>query len=140
MTNVSALQFARAEYPEDFQMVRQGVLLARWMARGFTVVLMVLVIALVIGEGMPNLLNRPGFEVLQLFAFAVVLAGLLIGFRWELLGGVAVLSGLVVFYLINLAAVGKVPGGLFPWFFIAGLLFLVSGLSSRKRSEADRSN
>lgn len=119
---------------------QRWVLFARWTARGIAAVLMLVVVAFVIGEGMPNVLQATPSEILQFLAFTVVVAGLLIGFRWEFLGGLTVLGGLVVVYTMNVAATGKVPGGAFPWFFIPGLLFLVSGLSSRKRSEADRSN
>jgi hypothetical protein len=117
---------------------RRGRFIARWTARTLASGLVLLVAAIAVGHGLPNLSQATAPEALQFLAFAVILAGLLAGFRWEVLGGAAVLGGLAAFYAMNVAATGKVPGGAFPLFVIPGLLFLVSGLTSRagRRTQA----
>ena len=70
-----------------------------------------MVVAFAVGEGVPNPLRLTAPECIQFSAFGIVLAGLLVGFRWEVCGGVAVLGGLAVFYATEVAAAGRVPGG-----------------------------
>jgi hypothetical protein len=72
-------------------------------------VLVVLVIAPAIGQGIPNLLQANATEGVQFLAFSVIMAGLLVVLRWELLGGAAVLGGLAIFYALNVVANCKVP-------------------------------
>ena len=60
-------------------------------------------------------------------AFLVALTGMLVLWRWELVGGVMVVAGMVGFYAINFAATGRSPGGwVFPICFVPGILALAS--------------
>jgi hypothetical protein len=103
-----------------------AVHMVRWSARVSALALLGLVALLCFGEGMPNLLRASLAENLQFLAFAVVLAGLVRGWRWEGLGGALVVGGLGGFSALNYLAVGRLPSGAFPLFFVPGLLYLAS--------------
>jgi hypothetical protein len=105
---------------------------ARWAARVTAALLVLLVAAFVIGEGLPDPRRLSAAEAGQLVALLTMVLGLLAGFRWEVLGGAAVLTALAAFYLINVAKVGKIPGGAFPLFAVPGLLYLISAALRRR--------
>ena len=98
----------------------------RWTARvvgSFTVALFTIFVA---GEGLhPSLLTRT--EMVIFVALFVTLAGLVVAWNHEGLGGAMSVSGLIAFYLLNFAASGRWPRGvIIPMMFIPGLLFLAS--------------
>jgi hypothetical protein len=99
---------------------------ARWAARVTAALLVLLVATFAIGEGLPDPRRLSAPEAGTSLALLIVVLGLLAGFRWEALGGAAVLAGLAAIYVINLASVGKIPGGAFPLFAVPGLLYLIS--------------
>jgi hypothetical protein len=79
-----------------------------------------------IGQGF-NPLHLRGSEIALGSAFLVALTGMLVLWRWELVGGVMVVAGMVGFYAINFAATGRWPGGwVFPICFLPGILALAS--------------
>jgi hypothetical protein len=96
----------------------------RWVARGVGACTVGLFTMIAAGEGMqPLLLSRS--EMLMFSALFVALAGLVIAWRHEGLGGAMSVAGVMAFYLLNFAARGRFPGGFFfPMMFLPGLLFL----------------
>ena len=96
----------------------------RWMARGIGVCMVGFFVVFVAGEGLhPSLLSRS--EVLMSVALFVALAGVVIAWRHEGLGGAMSVAGMLAFYLLNFTATGRWPGGfIFPLMFVPGLLFL----------------
>jgi hypothetical protein len=60
--------------------------------------------------------------------------GLLLGWKWELYGGLLTLCGVAAFYLLDYLFSGTLPRG--PFFLIfasPSLLFLYCGLQTRKK-------
>jgi len=109
----------------------------RWVARGSALLLFALVVLFAIGEGLPNPLTVSAVVNVQCLAFVILLAGLIAGWRWEGLGAGLVLGGLLLFHLVNFISAGRLAGGLFPVFFIPGVLFLVCFLIDRKKPKAE---
>lgn len=66
----------------------------RWMARIIGTVLAASVVFIAIGEGMPNPMTQTAIVQLGFVALALILVGILIGWRWELAGGSLSLVGL----------------------------------------------
>ena len=92
-----------------------------------------LILLLFIGEGWSEgfgfLLEISLRESLMLTVFALVWVGLLLGWKWELLGGILTLGGMLVFYLLDYTFSGTFPRG--PFFILLagpGLLNLTTGL------------
>ena len=92
--------------------------------------LVTLVAMIAIGEGMPNPLTQPPAVQVGFLAMALLLAGMLVAWRWELTGAVVSLGGWCLF----MGAV--VPAGRMNWFVAAlaipGLLYLGSALIRRR--------
>jgi len=95
---------------------------------GTSLVLLTLIIA--IGEGMPNLLAQPVGVQVGFLALALMLLGILAGWRWELSGGIISLFGWCLFFV----AVINSPRRL-NWFVVAlalpGILYVTSALLRR---------
>ncbi len=96
----------------------------RWVARGVAACMVGVFAMIAAGEGMqPSLLSRS--EMLMFIALFVALAGMIVAWRHEGLGGAMSVAGVMSFYLLNFAATGRFPAGLFfPLLFVPGLLFL----------------
>jgi hypothetical protein len=85
-----------------------------------------------LAEGLDPLLHMSFRETAMMAAFGAVWLGLVLGWRWELYGGLLSLCGLAAFYLLDYAFSGAFPRG--PYFLILAspsLLFLYSGLRTR---------
>lgn len=114
----------------------QTVTVIRWIARLSAGLAAALIAFIFIGEGMGDgfaaLQQLTGPEISLMFAFLAVWVGLLLGWHWELAGGLLIVGGTLVFYLLNFAFSGHWPGG--PYFLILaapGLLFLFCGWLAR---------
>ena len=109
----------------------------RWIARvsaGFSAALILLIF---IGEGLTGgfepLLHMTVRETLMMIAFIAVWLGLLLGWKWELYGGLLTVCGVAAFYLVDFLFSGTLPGVLLPLIFaLPSLLFLYSGYQTRK--------
>jgi hypothetical protein len=69
----------------------------------------------------------------MMVAFAVAWLGLLLGWKWELAGGLLTVCGVAAFYLLDYLFSGTFPRG--PFFLLLaspGLLFLYCGLQARR--------
>ena len=104
--------------------VAQTVL--RWTARILGALLAGLVFLLAVGQGV----RLQDFDVVtgsMMVVFLVALAGMLVLWRSELIGGMMVLIGMGGFYAINYMSSGDLPGGwVLPVCFLPGVLALVS--------------
>ncbi len=113
----------------------------RWIARissGFAAALIVLIF---IGEGLIKgfepLLHMTARETLMVVAFIALWLGLLLGWKWELYGGLLTACGVAAFYLVDYLFTGTLPGVLLPLIFaLPSLLFLYCGLQTRKKPGA----
>jgi hypothetical protein len=120
------------------------VTIVRWIARFLALLSAGVILLFFIGEGLTqeggSLLHLSTREASMMVAFAAVWLGLVLGWRWEVLGGLLTVGGLVAFYVLDYAFSGTLPRG--PYFLILaspGLLFLYSGLRTRKRPDTDPS-
>ena len=102
----------------------------RWLARIIGSSLVVFVVIIAMGEGMPNPFTQPAMVQVGFLALALNMIGILAGWRWELAGGVISLAGWCLF----VGSVTNFPRGL-TWFFwvlaMPGLLYVISALLRR---------
>ncbi len=71
--------------------------LCRWTARIIGTLLVLIIVALAIGEGVPNLLTQAPSVQVGFFALAMTVIGILLGWRWEAVGGAMSLAGYSLF-------------------------------------------
>ncbi|MBN1385063.1 MAG: hypothetical protein JW983_09310 [Elusimicrobia bacterium] len=112
----------------------------KWTARVLSILFIGFVLMFWIGEGGGNPF-RLGLRVLihHLFFPLGVMAGMIIAWKREGLGGLITVVSVIIFYILNFASCGRFPKG--PWFAIIsspGLLFIFYWLLNKKsaRSEA----
>ena len=113
-----------------------------WIARvsaGFAAALILLIF---IGEGLAGgfepLLHMSVRETLMIVAFIALWLGLLLGWKWELYGGLLTVCGVAAFYLVDYLFTGTLPRVLLPLIFASpSLLFLYCGFQTRKKPEAE---
>jgi len=109
--------------------------LCRWTARVFGTLLIVILLTLAIGEGLPNPLTQPAWSQIIFLGFFLIMVGILVGWRWELAGGIISLTGFCVSIIPmkNNSACGL------TWFYLAlalpGVLYLASALLRRSNQQ-----
>lgn len=107
----------------------------RWLARTWGLLSIGFTLLIFIGETFSATTpSAPtGVEWLMLLFFPVgVLVGLVLSWRWELLGGLLTAVSIAAFYLTEFLATGNWAGG--PWFLLVafpGFLFLLLGIVTR---------
>jgi hypothetical protein len=94
------------------------------MARICGLGLFLLVLAIAIGEGLPNPLRQPAPVAIQMLSMLVMTLGLLTAWRWEVTGALATLLGLAAFNVVQLAVSHTLAGGAFALFVIPPMLYL----------------
>lgn len=100
-------------------------LAAHWAARIIGVGLLALYLVFILGEGAPPVRA-------QTAAMYTALLGIALAWHYEAAGGILTLAGAAWFYGLNHASSGRWPGGwVFPLFWAAGALFLLSALTRR---------
>jgi len=105
----------------------------RWIARAWSIVTIILVLAFIIGEGFnPKLLVPTEWLGFIFFPFGICL-GLVVAWSKEGLGAIIIVASLVAFYIINFATAGTFPKG-WAWevFAAPGFLFALCWYWSRK--------
>jgi hypothetical protein len=118
---------------------RDPVRVLRWVARIAASLSAALMLLIFVGEGIAGgsapLLRLTGRETALMVAFAAAWLGLVLGWRWELVGGLLTVGAMVAFYLLDYAWSGSFPRGpYFLLFFSPSLLFLYCGWQTRKES------
>jgi hypothetical protein len=109
----------------------------QWTARALAVLLFGLVAAIALGEGVPNPAHIGAGPAIIFFSLVVTCAGLLAAWRWEVMGAVAAIAGLVVINVVEWNANHKLAGGAFPWFAAPAVLYLVhAALVARGKNAA----
>ena len=105
---------------------------SRWAARIIGALLVVLIVVIGIGEGMPNPFTQPPAVQIGFLALALIMIGILAGWRWELAGGVLSLAGWCLFFA---SVIGLKHLKQLNWFFLLlalpGILYLLSALLRR---------
>ena len=97
-----------------------------WSARITGLMLVGMVLLFIVGEGPPNPLNAPPSVQVEFLGMGLMLAGFLLGWRWEALGGILAVTGFAAFVVTELVVNGRPPGGAILFFVIPGILFLAS--------------
>jgi len=104
----------------------------RWAARISALLLVIILLLNVIGEGGPNPFHSGLRANLQFLAFLVIAPlGLLIGWRRELLGAAMTLVAMLGFYALEYTATGRLPGWAFSLFFVPPVLYLADYILRR---------
>lgn len=111
--------------------------LCRWTARTVSLLVLSLIVAIAIGEGMPMPFSRH-FSPLEIMGFAgiaMIVLGYLCGWFWEMPSALATLAG------IALIVAPTLRNGRVTWFFAAmaapALLYLASWILRRRPSPPD---
>lgn len=105
------------------------LLALRWSARALGAALVALIVVFVMGEGIAHPPTGPWTVWVQLIAMLITCIALLAAWRWEIPGGAAAVGAMLLFYGVELAGSGRLPGGwVFPTMFLPGLLFVFCGL------------
>jgi hypothetical protein len=99
----------------------------RWAARLLAAALVGLVLVILVGEGF-NPLNLKAVEAVQMTFFFTTCAGLVVAWRWQVIGGALATAGMLCFFAVESVVTGGPPRGLvFYLMLLAGLLFLLCG-------------
>ena len=113
--------------------------MVRWVARLFGSALVLMVIVFMIGEGPPNPLKMSAIEVVTSVAFLAMIAGLIVAWRREGLGGILVVGGFLAFWVLNFVSSHHFwLRGAFPAFPIVGFLYLFCWRQSIRAKGLDR--
>ena len=81
---------------------RQAAVIARWTARIAGTLMALFFLAFFVGEGFPNIFRLPWRESLSVLTISAVVAGLLLAWKWEGLGGALVLAAVGLMPLIGM--------------------------------------
>ncbi|MBN2457452.1 MAG: hypothetical protein JXB29_13120 [Sedimentisphaerales bacterium] len=98
------------------------VVVIRWVARIFASLLVVLVLTIAIGEGPPNPFTQPLPVAIELFGMLAMWIGCILGCKWQGVGAILTISGIMTFHVIEKRLWLM---GAFPLFDLAGILFLL---------------
>jgi peptidoglycan/LPS O-acetylase OafA/YrhL len=90
-----------------------------------------MVLVFLVGEGPPNPVRQPPAVVAEFIAMFLMLAGFLVGWRWEGAGGLIAIGGFALFSAAEFVANGKPPHGAVPLFAIPGVFYLASYCTGR---------
>lgn len=113
-------------------MLVKVVKILRWFARILAGLLILILLAFFVGEGIPNPVHLSHRELLLFIAFLVMISGLLFGWRKEGISSLLVLGGFVFFVVINH---GIRLNFIFATIPLTGILFLIVWLLKKKLRE-----
>jgi len=102
----------------------------RWTARVSGMLFVLFIVIIEIGEGIPNPFTQPTWSQVIFLALALIIIGILIGWRLELAGGIMSLVG----FCLGIVPLNNSPRGL-TWFYLAlalpGAFYVTSALLRR---------
>ena len=109
----------------------------RWSARLTGAALLALMGVFVIAHGgFPSVLDQPLPVQVEFAGMLLMLTGLVGAWRWEMIGGLAMIAGFAVFLVTELLVNAGLPGGALPLFVIPGILFVTSGVMAKATHHA----
>ena len=98
----------------------------RYIARLFSILLIVLVVMLSIGEGLPNPSTLSSTAMLLFASLLTMLVGLVLSWQREHAGGVITILGFILFFIVNSVSSGSLRLGFFFLLFpLTGILFVL---------------
>ena len=109
----------------------------RWTARVLTALLVGLILVIFVGvtlDGGFHPLRLKGVEPIQMIFFWTACIGMVLAWRWQVIGGAISLSGMILFFAVEFFVTGGLPRGLVLYLMLLpGILFLM-GSFIRARS------
>lgn len=102
--------------------------LCRWAARILGSLVVLTVLGFAVGEGMPNPFTQPVPVQLGFLGLGLLMAGILAGWRWDLVPALVSLGGWALFVL---AVMRRGPNGFVLFLALPAVLLLVSALFKR---------
>lgn len=118
-------------------MAVQAVTIVRWFARIIGTLLFLGLLTFAIGEEWSNpmkllqvkFVELSAMELIELVGILLIMTGLLIGWKWELSGGLMILAGVGIFWIIELIVNHSLhPGWPFIVLAIPGMSYLYCSL------------
>jgi hypothetical protein len=106
------------------------VAVCRWVARIVGTLLVLLIVFLAIGEGMPNPFTQPIRVQFGFLALSLILVGILAGWRWELWGGIISLFGWFLFFVAVINSPRSLTGFVLA-LALPGVLYVASAILRR---------
>lgn len=112
---------------------------ARWTARGLSALLVGLVLMIFIGVTLdsgfhPLKLTR--VESILMVSFWTACIGMVLAWRWQVIGGALSLAGMLIFFAVEIAVAGRLPrlpGGFVLYLMLLpGILFLMDSFLRRR--------
>ena len=98
----------------------------RFFAHLFSVLLIFVVVLIAIGEGFLRFSHFDMMEVLLSISLLTMLAGLLLAWKWEGIGGTLIITGFIIFFWANSYYSNELQLGFFFLLFpLTGLLYLL---------------
>ena len=107
-----------------------------WVVKAAGMVLLLLVVVIAVGEGLPNPLKLTTVELVQMTNFVAALSGLVLALRWQGLGGLVTVAGIFLFSTVETIEHQKLFAG--AWFFVIasiGIANLVCWSLKRMRTK-----
>jgi hypothetical protein len=117
----------------------------RWTARVLSALLLGLVLVPMVvnciydvvhgfyEDGVPHSLKLVGVEPIQTPFFWTACIGMVVAWRWSVIGGALSLGGMILLFAVAFAMSGELPGGLLVYLMLLpGILFMVDGLIRRR--------
>jgi len=115
---------------------QRGLAILRWAAGIVGTVFVVIVVVLNFAGGRPDFPPAmTAVDVLQGVGMVIAWAGIVVAWKWPLLGGGLTIGGYLFFEGMTFAKLGRMAGGLFLLFPILGLAHIVYWWHKRPRSK-----
>jgi len=114
------------------------VLTIRFLAHLFSVLLIVVVILLTLGETFPGSSDATSREFLLTISLIIMLVGLFAAWKWEGIGGSLIILGFLLFLILNSVFSDFLKLGFFFLLFpLTGILFLLCCLREKNKNEVE---
>jgi hypothetical protein len=112
----------------------------RWLVRALAAGIVVMAFSFLIGEGGFHPFLRPADETVLMVLFWAAIAGLVLGWWSEWIGGLVTVGSILLFYLVHQFIAGSFPKGwAFALIALPGLLFLAIAMCFSSRQLGRRS-
>ena len=108
--------------------MRYLLITIRWTARIVGTAILALVVAIAIGEGLPNPVGQSLDVNLLSVAMLTMMVGLIVAWKWEGVGGLLILSGWAFFAVVNHGVRFNV---VFGPLLVTGIMYVVCWWASR---------
>jgi len=130
---VEGRRFLMRSLPVPLFRLETGV---RWTARVLAALLVGLVLVFFVGltlDGGFHPIKLKGVEPLQMIFFWTATTGMVVAWRWPVIGGALSLGGMILFFAVEFTVRGGLPRGLVLYLMLLpGILFLVDGFIRRR--------